>query len=130
MRSSKYKTCLIPTRFSTRCRPRHIAKTQVSPGATQKTGGFLFKVNPDYLAASHLPVDTFESGSFHSTEPACPMGSSVLKKRMRTNLGSSKDFPLPPSIDDLWLSLELNKVNRLNRFPIRSTSVKSFSLQL
>ena len=25
-----------PTRFSTRCRPRHIALTQVSPGATKK----------------------------------------------------------------------------------------------
>ena len=36
IRSSKYETGLIPTRFPTRCRPRHIAQTQVSPGVTQK----------------------------------------------------------------------------------------------
>ena len=34
-RSAKYETCLTPTRFLARCRPRHIAITQVSPGVTQ-----------------------------------------------------------------------------------------------
>ena len=38
IRSAKYVTCLIATRFSTRCRPRHIARTPVSPGATHKRG--------------------------------------------------------------------------------------------
>ena len=36
IRPAKYVTCLIPTRFSTRCRPRQIARMQVSPGATHK----------------------------------------------------------------------------------------------
>ena len=33
----------IPTRFSTRCRPWHIAKTKVSPGATQKEAALRYR---------------------------------------------------------------------------------------